>query len=1061
MNNATEIDVRFDNQVKNLATLEKYKNTLKEIQSVLSGIDLDKTSSQVKNTSSKITDLKNASKNMKKLNDNTNNTSKSMNKLGKNINLAFSVGKIVMFGKALKNVGTKMWSLTEKSATYLENMNLLDVAYKNNTQEAKKFVNTLSEMYGLDESWGYRQIGIFKQLANAMGLSDETGSKLAKTLTQLAIDTSSLYNISVDDASQILQSGLAGQTKPVRRLGGDITMSTLQSTLDRNGIQKDISSLNYAEKRLVIVASILEQTRQAQGDWGRTIESVANQQRIFQQQTERLSRALGNMFLPVIKTILPYLNGFLMALVEIVSFIAELLGFNEEDYDFFGETDVSDLLEDINGVDKGLASAGENAKKLKQGLRGFDKLNNITTPTTGVTGVGVGGGSGKIGQDIIDLFNKNSDEYFKSLDKVEMKATKIRDKIMEWLGFTKEVDLETGKVSYKFTGMKKTLGDFSSYLSKYIVDFLEDINDRLENVDFGELARQFSDLILGIDWAGITKNLLKMLKIAINGAIDFILNLDYSNLGKTIGEVLTEVVKGLGEIFADIDWSKLISGLNKAVVDFVTGINWFDLLNNLGVSLTNILLGVVKIFTNLPIIKQILNALNIDVDKINSLDSLKKEDFGYGQDPSTITDGKGGSGGRLETELDKTIREESASYEKLNKSINDTLSSKNKLIEETKFLEKELLKLIDSNGKVKQGYEERAKFIIDKLNKYLDTEYTLTGRVIKQNGKEVKSKDALVKSIDNVIKKKREEVVVNALLAGYENAYKKQLEYESKKAKAKNELYQLELDYQKRLDEGMQLNSKEAVEFQINMEKKKSEIGSYEQAIDNSKKEVMAYGTTVDNFYKTQGETRKNYIENIGDVLGLNLQNTTEEVKTATTDTYLLTKKTFEDINKLNVNIKPKVDNKNINSLQTKLDNIFGKKWKVIVENIKLPKIMKPVLKGLGFDVNNISFLAKGGIFDGKQWGDIPQYWNSGLPPAGQIFVANERGPELVGHIGGQTFVANQKQVLGMMKRNSNNTSVNPTIIVQVGDKEVARQVISDLQDMASANGKPITIGAN
>lgn len=61
------------------------------------------------------------------------------------------------------------------------------------------------------------------------------------------------------------------QTKPARRLGADITQSTLQLTLDDAGIDKEIANLSYAEKRLVIVASLLQQVSEANNDWGRTI----------------------------------------------------------------------------------------------------------------------------------------------------------------------------------------------------------------------------------------------------------------------------------------------------------------------------------------------------------------------------------------------------------------------------------------------------------------------------------------------------------------------------------------------------------------------------------------------------------------------------------------------------------------------------------------------------------------------------------------------------------------------------------------------------------------------
>lgn len=233
------------------------------------------------------------------------------------------------------------------------------------------------------------------------------------------------------------------QTKPVRRLGGDITQTTLQLTLDAYGIDETINQLTYAEKRLVIVTALLNQTEEASGDWGRTIESVANQMRIFQQQVERLTRAIGNVFLPILKAILPYMNAIIMVLTEIISWFALLIGYNPDEFDFFSGTNdsVIDLQENLDG-------ATASAKKLQSGLRSFDKLNVIKTPSAGSSGAG----SGVNGVDpkILEMFNKASDDYLNNIEKVEKKATGIRDSIMEWLGFTKLVDEKTRDVSFKF-----------------------------------------------------------------------------------------------------------------------------------------------------------------------------------------------------------------------------------------------------------------------------------------------------------------------------------------------------------------------------------------------------------------------------------------------------------------------------------------------------------------------------------------------------------------------------------------------------------------------------------
>lgn len=370
--------------------------------------------------------------------------SKSLEQIEKNTRRAFNIQGITAYLTIAKNLVTTLGKLTNKSAEYTENINLYQVAFDGATKEADAFVNKLSEMYGLDESWLTRTTGIFKQLSNAMSLGVEEGTKLSKLMTQMSIDISSLYNIDIERASSILQSSLAGQTKPIRgATGADITQNTLQMTLDNIGIEKAVTNLSFAEKRLLIIISLTQQLNQATNDFGKTIESPANQMRILNEQWERLSRSVGNVFLPVLAKILPYLNAIMMVLTEIINTIASFFGYSLEDYDF----GVSSTADSVLELEDALNGAGESAKKLKSGLRGFDKLNVISTPSSGASGAGSGGG---IDPEIMNAFNKSFDEYNNKLKDVKMKATEIRDNIMEWLGFTKEIDQETGKVSFKF-----------------------------------------------------------------------------------------------------------------------------------------------------------------------------------------------------------------------------------------------------------------------------------------------------------------------------------------------------------------------------------------------------------------------------------------------------------------------------------------------------------------------------------------------------------------------------------------------------------------------------------
>ena len=253
MNNDTEVSIKFKNSITNENKLKQYAETLTKIQSVLSGMN----NGQIKQMEQSAKEI--------------GNISNETDKIAKKMNLAFDYTVIRKFASSLSSVYQSLIRVTQKSSEFLESFNLFQVAFDGNYTSAERFMNKMTEMYGLDESWTIRTIGLFKQLANAMGLTADVGERLSTLLTQMSVDISSLYNLDVSQVPAILQSSLAGQTKPARRLGADITQTTLQQTLTGLGIDREVANLSYAEKRLLIVISLTKQLTQATGDWGRTL----------------------------------------------------------------------------------------------------------------------------------------------------------------------------------------------------------------------------------------------------------------------------------------------------------------------------------------------------------------------------------------------------------------------------------------------------------------------------------------------------------------------------------------------------------------------------------------------------------------------------------------------------------------------------------------------------------------------------------------------------------------------------------------------------------------------
>ncbi len=437
MNESQEVSIKFINTITGDKKLQEYEQRLENIYGYISSIK----SGQNKATK----EVKNTVQSLGKEIDNTKNKTKDM---GNVMRTAFSTVGIIATIKASTKLFKSLSNLIDKSSDYVENLNLLEVAYadidkstnkfnrdiEETSEEIEKFIDKMATVYGLDESKLTRQFGIFKQLANAMKLPYETGSKLSELMVKMTNDIASLYNLDIDRASNALQSALAGQVRPIRTAtGADITEKTLQQTVDALGLDRSIKQLSYVEKRLIMVISLTEQLKASQGDWGRTLnESVANQLRMLTEQWNRLSRAVGNVFMPIIAKVLPYLNAVLMVLTEIFNLIASLLGFKLPKFDYTGLVGASDAVLDL---EDGMEGAGASADKLKSklnGLRGFDKLNVINTPKNSSSSAGAGG----IDPAIMDAFNAKFADYNDMMDQVNNKAREIADKILEWLGFT-------------------------------------------------------------------------------------------------------------------------------------------------------------------------------------------------------------------------------------------------------------------------------------------------------------------------------------------------------------------------------------------------------------------------------------------------------------------------------------------------------------------------------------------------------------------------------------------------------------------------------------------------
>lgn len=324
------------------------------------------------------------------------------------------IAAAIAIGKAVGN-----W--ISESNEYVENLNLFNVAMGSYAEEAMTYAEQVQDIMGIDISDWIQNQGIFMTLTKGFGVLNDRAYTMSKNLTQLGYDISSFFNISVEDAMQKLQSGISGELEPLRRLGYDLSQARLEAVAYSLGIDKAVSSMTQAEKAELRYVAIMTQVTDAQGDMARTLDAPANQLRIFKAAATQAGRALGNIFIPALNAILPYLTALIQLVTEAANRLAMLFGFKITGVDYSGIDETSSSVDDLGSS---LGSASSAAKELKGQLAGFDEINIITTETGG----GGGSSSGYSGGG----FDFELTEYDFIGGAVSNKIDEIRSKIEEF-----------------------------------------------------------------------------------------------------------------------------------------------------------------------------------------------------------------------------------------------------------------------------------------------------------------------------------------------------------------------------------------------------------------------------------------------------------------------------------------------------------------------------------------------------------------------------------------------------------------------------------------------------
>lgn len=498
-----------------------------------------------------------------------------------------------------------LWKSIEGTTDYIEAFNYYTVAfnkvgkewgkdfekfgYDNAEDYAQSFGNRVNELLGkmsglkvdvdgglISES-GMKNLGLNLQeitqyasqlasITNSLGQTGEVTTAISKSMTMLAGDISSLFNVDFSTVATNLQSGLIGQSRALYKYGIDITNATLQTYAYKYGIEKAVSEMSQAEKQQLRLLAILDQSKVSWGDLANTINSPSNMIRQFTNNVKEAGMVLGQLFIPVLQKVLPVINGVVIAIKRLLVSVASLLGI-KIDFSAFGQG-VSGYNEKLEDTADALDKVGKSAKKAKSYTLGIDELN-IIDPNSGSSGSSPAGGAGiDLTKEIMDATAEYEKVWQEAFDKMQNTAMGWADKVSKVFKPVKDI-IEDLAYAFKFDSDAwfKVAGMDTSKLVTGIFDWF---TRAIDSVDWEKIGRHIGSFLDGMDWTAIFTSAGNFIETAIDAAIDLWKgSFDAAPIETTI---LTAIgllkFTGVG----DIIWGKISDKLSATVLGSSIGI---------------------------------------------------------------------------------------------------------------------------------------------------------------------------------------------------------------------------------------------------------------------------------------------------------------------------------------------------------------------------------------------------------------------------------------------------------------------------------------------------------
>ena len=735
---------------------------------------------------------------------------------------------------ALSTLESQYAKLSSEQAKNQQKHDALEAEYKQAQDELKRLENTV----GTSSAEYKAQAEIVANLAKDVDKSSQANTRNEQTLSSMRTEMNNLKTSiagteselnkaddSMDDLADSTQD--AGKEARDAKEGFTIFKGVI-SDLASSAIKKALDGLQKLGTKLVDVG------KQAYSAYSEYEQLTGGVETLFKDSSDIVMKYAKDAY----KTAGMSANEYMSTVTSFSASLLQGLGGDTEKASHIANKAITDMSDNANKM-------GTSMEMIQNAYQGFAKQNYTMLDNLKL---GYGGTkaemarlvkeSGILGKAGDDLTAKNLDQKV-SFDQIVEAIHVVQDNMGITGTTAKEasstIEGSTSSMKASWENLMVAISDDNGDIKKSVKDFTDSAETFFKNA-----SPRIKKIVEGIFQAG--KKLARQYMPDVYYAVVPVIE----KITKALTNVVTFITKNFSKIapivmgavvaFTAFNAVMAISGTVTAVTTAISGLTAGVGLATKAQTVWNAVMSANPIGAVITAVVALTSAVVLLANSESDLEKTHKMEMD-----------------RL-AELGEEVQANTESWNNLKDAQQKQIDAGMTEMTSLSQLKEELKGLVDQNGKVKKGYEERASFITSQLSEALGIEIDTVDGVIQEYG-------TLIETIDKTMEKKKAQIILDS----QESLYKEAINNQSEALRTLNTLQDEKMAKQQevqQVEDYLNQQILESVNAKTLGEQQYYDmvIGSNQKMLE-AKKEELA---TIESNYNQQENLLQQYAYNIG-----------------------------------------------------------------------------------------------------------------------------------------------------------------------------------------------------